>query len=312
MAVLSDQIENQTEKIGDLEKILDDKKEVLKKTEELLQQEMLNRSSLETTKLELMSEISGLKLKQATTEKENVELRKRVQMSLHLSDGHADGSRSLPRRPSKYREEQRDTPTRFFPLPPAAEEQRQKEQAAKAATTAVFFGRNAHIRQASAPSGGGVEREKAAGGGGGRGPVVNVAPPEPPLPHQNPIATKPKGLRKILSRMRRSNSGNLGDDKKSGEESEKEKEERNLQYRPTSSGGRLAVSGWDFQKGPLSFDPNVPFEHWNTELICSWFDTMGLYMYSNEVKRHVKTGEQLANFTSSDLEVMITFCFLTF
>ena len=112
---MSDQIENQTEKIGDLEKILDDKKEVLKKTEELLQQEMLNRSSLETTKLELMSEIPGLKLKQATTEKENVELRKRVQMSLHLSDGHADGSRSLPRRPSKYREEQRDThtPTRF-------------------------------------------------------------------------------------------------------------------------------------------------------------------------------------------------------
>jgi hypothetical protein len=44
VAVLSDQIENQTEKITDLERILDDKKEVLKKTEELLQREMLNRS----------------------------------------------------------------------------------------------------------------------------------------------------------------------------------------------------------------------------------------------------------------------------
>ncbi len=43
VAVLSDQIENQTEKITDLERILDDKKEVLKKTEELLQREMLNR-----------------------------------------------------------------------------------------------------------------------------------------------------------------------------------------------------------------------------------------------------------------------------
>ncbi len=40
---MSDQIENQTEKITDLERILDDKKEVLKKTEELLQREMLNR-----------------------------------------------------------------------------------------------------------------------------------------------------------------------------------------------------------------------------------------------------------------------------
>jgi hypothetical protein len=44
VAVLSDQIENQTEKITDLERILDDKKEVLRKTEELLQREMLNRS----------------------------------------------------------------------------------------------------------------------------------------------------------------------------------------------------------------------------------------------------------------------------
>ena len=44
--MLSDQIESQTEKITDLERILDDKKEVLKKTEELLQREMLNRSVL--------------------------------------------------------------------------------------------------------------------------------------------------------------------------------------------------------------------------------------------------------------------------
>ena len=41
---MSDQIESQTEKITDLERILDDKKEVLRKTEELLQREMLNRS----------------------------------------------------------------------------------------------------------------------------------------------------------------------------------------------------------------------------------------------------------------------------
>ena len=40
---MSDQIESQTEKITDLERILDDKKEVLRKTEELLQREMLNR-----------------------------------------------------------------------------------------------------------------------------------------------------------------------------------------------------------------------------------------------------------------------------
>jgi len=104
--------------------------------------------------------------------------------------------------------------------------------------------------------------------------------------------------------MRRSNSGSINDDKKS-HESEQDREQRNSSQFRASSGGRIAAAGWDFQKGALSFDPNVPFEAWNTDLICSWFDNMGLYMYSNEVKRHVKTGEQLATFTSSDLEVKL-------
>ena len=57
---------------------MDDKKDVLRKTEDILQREMLTRSSLETQKLELMSELSNLKLRQATLEKENNELRKRL------------------------------------------------------------------------------------------------------------------------------------------------------------------------------------------------------------------------------------------
>ena len=80
VALLSDQIEAQTDKITDLEKILDDKKDVLRKTEDVLQREMITRSSLETKKLELMSEISGLKLRQAAVERENIDLRKRLEM----------------------------------------------------------------------------------------------------------------------------------------------------------------------------------------------------------------------------------------
>ena len=79
---MSDQLENQSDKISDLEKILDDKKDVLRKTEDILQREMLTRSSLETQKLELMSELSNLKLRQANLEKENTELRKRLVRSL--------------------------------------------------------------------------------------------------------------------------------------------------------------------------------------------------------------------------------------
>jgi hypothetical protein len=40
---MSDQLESQSDKISDLEKILDDKKDVLRKTEDILQREMLTR-----------------------------------------------------------------------------------------------------------------------------------------------------------------------------------------------------------------------------------------------------------------------------
>jgi len=43
VAMLSDQIDSQSDKILDLEKILDDKKDVLRKTEDILQREMLSR-----------------------------------------------------------------------------------------------------------------------------------------------------------------------------------------------------------------------------------------------------------------------------
>lgn len=57
---------------------MDDKKDVLRKTEDVLQREILTRSSLETKKLELLSEISGLKLKHAAVERENLELRHKL------------------------------------------------------------------------------------------------------------------------------------------------------------------------------------------------------------------------------------------
>ncbi|XP_072398611.1 liprin-beta-2 isoform X2 [Diabrotica undecimpunctata] len=73
--VLSDQIEAQSDKISDLEKMLYERKQQLSETEDKLQREILSRSSLETQKLELMSIVSELKLQQAALERENLELR---------------------------------------------------------------------------------------------------------------------------------------------------------------------------------------------------------------------------------------------
>ncbi|XP_036433494.1 liprin-beta-1 isoform X2 [Colossoma macropomum] len=73
VSVLTDQVEVQGEKIKDLEMCLEEHRMKLNATEELLQQELLSRSALETQKLELLTEISSLKLKLATVDQENRE-----------------------------------------------------------------------------------------------------------------------------------------------------------------------------------------------------------------------------------------------
>ena len=51
----------------------------------MLARETITRSSLETQKLELMSEVANLKLRQAAIDRENMDLRKRLAKTLDLS-----------------------------------------------------------------------------------------------------------------------------------------------------------------------------------------------------------------------------------
>uniref|UniRef100_A0A671KSY8 Liprin-beta-1-like n=1 Tax=Sinocyclocheilus anshuiensis TaxID=1608454 RepID=A0A671KSY8_9TELE len=73
VSVLTDQVEAQGEKIRDLDLCLDEHHEKLNATEEMLQQELLCRSALETQKLELMAEVSNSKLKLTAMEKERLD-----------------------------------------------------------------------------------------------------------------------------------------------------------------------------------------------------------------------------------------------
>ncbi|XP_039605780.1 liprin-beta-2b isoform X9 [Polypterus senegalus] len=70
VSVLTDQVEAQGEKIRDLESSLEEHHHKLNSTEEMLQQELLSRTSLETQKLDLIDEVSNLKLKLVGMEKE--------------------------------------------------------------------------------------------------------------------------------------------------------------------------------------------------------------------------------------------------
>ncbi|CAH7433308.1 Ppfibp1 [Phodopus roborovskii] len=73
VSVLTDQVEAQGEKIRDLELCLEEHRDKLNATEEMLQQELLSRTSLETQKLELMAEVSNLKLKLTAVEKDRLD-----------------------------------------------------------------------------------------------------------------------------------------------------------------------------------------------------------------------------------------------
>ncbi|CAJ1057580.1 liprin-beta-2b isoform X8 [Xyrichtys novacula] len=71
VSVLTDQVEAQGEKIRDLESSLEEHRQKLASTEAMLQQELMSRTSLETQKLDLMDEVSYLKLKLVSMEDTN-------------------------------------------------------------------------------------------------------------------------------------------------------------------------------------------------------------------------------------------------
>ncbi|CAI9561194.1 unnamed protein product, partial [Staurois parvus] len=84
VSVLTDQVEAQGEKIRDLEFCLEEHRDKLNATEEMLQQELLSRTTLETQKLDLMAEISTLKLKLTAVEKDHTDFEDRFKDSESL------------------------------------------------------------------------------------------------------------------------------------------------------------------------------------------------------------------------------------
>ncbi|XP_017754486.1 PREDICTED: liprin-beta-1 isoform X1 [Eufriesea mexicana] len=101
ISVLSEQVDAQANKIQELESMLREKKDSLRRMEEALQKEVLSRSALETQKLELLSSLSEMKLRQASLEHENLALRGTSPMSNGEKFGrHTSQYSSLPRPPS--------------------------------------------------------------------------------------------------------------------------------------------------------------------------------------------------------------------
>ncbi|XP_063398148.1 liprin-beta-1-like isoform X4 [Mytilus trossulus] len=81
VSVLTDQIDAQSEKIRDLEYSLAERRDKVINTEDMLQSELLTRTSLETHKLDLMAEISSLKIRLASADKDRRDLDDRLRIS---------------------------------------------------------------------------------------------------------------------------------------------------------------------------------------------------------------------------------------
>merc|ERR1711874_460807 len=80
MRAMSDKLVTQNDKVIHLQQNLQQKSVDLRNTEDQVHLELLSRSELETRKLELMTEMSALKLKQTEVERENSELRRKLQL----------------------------------------------------------------------------------------------------------------------------------------------------------------------------------------------------------------------------------------
>ena len=37
----------------------------------------------------------------------------------------------------------------------------------------------------------------------------------------------------------------------------------------------------------------LPMKQWNVDVVCAWFEQMGLFMYIADVRRHLRSGNQL-------------------
>ena len=248
MRAMSDKLLSQSDKVKDLQQNLQQKSVDLRNTEDQVHLELLSRSELETRKLELMTEMTGLKLKQTEVERENSELRRKLQL-LDQSDSRNNHWSSVTTRlPQKIRE---GTPSR-------------------GATS--YFQENGGVFRTSVYSG----KEKSPGGRIVMQPAVSAPTPRA----QTPIVTKPRGLRKILNKLRRANSVNVP-------QSQQDLPPARLSSISCES---LASSG----------SASSSFQCWEPESLCSWFDSLGLYMYTGEIMRNVRDGQHLINICSTN------------
>uniref|UniRef100_A0A8C5FZ25 Liprin-beta-1-like n=1 Tax=Gouania willdenowi TaxID=441366 RepID=A0A8C5FZ25_GOUWI len=284
VSVLSDQVEVQGEKIRDLDKCLEHHREQLSSTEELLQKELLTRSSLETQKLELMTEVSSLKLKLSTVEREHrdKQVEPRTPLSLCVwTNRYSSKVQICSNFKYLYFHVCLQANSNKGPAPSSQTKTNNSEQIFGTKKIRASFGRGffklRSKQGASSPNHTEAEHLDLAAAASSS--------------HSSPESRKKsKGFRKFLGRLKRSHSTSFNPDDAA------DAEFRRGGVRATA-GPRL---GWSRESKKSAVD--VPFGRWSSEDVCAWLHEQGLGVYVSEGRRWVRSGQTLLQATSHDLE----------
>lgn len=288
--ILSEQVNLQNEKINELERLLNEKNRLIANAEDILQREMLARSSLETKKLELLSTISELNLRNAALEHENREFRLKLLSTFAL---HQAGNSSNPQRVIERQILLRgDGSLGNLKASPM------HRSYGSLITDANISGHNSsktpppdkrnHVNYSSLPrqiihSTGRDDKEKKnvafsdtkkiieSGSDHSRSSTPQASSFSSPSSHK-----KAKGFKVIFGKIKRSGSGNLED------------------LPPNDNqfmrGGVRATAGPRLQSYYLERKTDKPFNESTTDDICAWLHELGLEIYIESAKRWLRNG----------------------
>jgi len=107
-----------------------------------------------------------------------------------------------------------------------------------------------------------------------------------------------RGLKKILGKIKRSNSGGFEDRLNTVAQQTGDGPFVRGGMRATAS-GRLGWSG-----GGTNLN-RQKFTDWSVDTLCSWLETIGLGQYTGEVQRHIGTGKDLARLANNDMDLKL-------
>uniref|UniRef100_A0AAQ4NR85 PPFIA binding protein 1b n=1 Tax=Gasterosteus aculeatus aculeatus TaxID=481459 RepID=A0AAQ4NR85_GASAC len=299
VSVLTDQVEAQGEKIRDLDMCLDEHRDKLNATEEMLQQEILCRTTLETQKLELISEVSNLRLKQNTLEKDRLDFDDRFRDSEVCELLLRKGIPFLLSRSSIYTHTHTQTSEKP-PMGPSAtspastEDESFGSRKARSSFGKGFFKLRGGKKTTSTPNLAEMERQ-----GTDHLDLAGLPQRSANSDSTNTLSMTPesrkksKGIKKLFGKLKRSQSTtfNLDD---------------NLPEGDFKRGGVRATAGprlgWSRDLKTANNDVDAPFARWSKDQVCDWLQGQGLGLHVNMARGWISSGQTLLQASQQDLE----------